>query len=133
GASGTNTGTITCSYTANTTSGSRTATVRITAAGATGSPKDVTVTQNFGGSDDGGYTQADLDAKYEAGKQYCIDNPKDCGINVQSDGDGCAILESNLDITMPCIDVFGTRLPIGLNKFTNKEDPFGYYWKLNLE
>ncbi len=79
------------------------------------------------------YTQADLDAKYEAGKQYCINNPQACGINVQSDSDGCAILEDNFDITMPCIDVFGTRLPIGLEIFTNSEDPFGYYWKLNLQ
>jgi len=45
GASGTNTGTITGTYTANTGSSSRTGTIRVTAAGATGSPKDVTVTQ----------------------------------------------------------------------------------------
>ncbi len=45
GASGTGTGTITCSFTANTSSSTRTATIRVTASGATGSPKDVTVTQ----------------------------------------------------------------------------------------
>jgi Viral BACON domain/Invasin, domain 3 len=45
GTSGTDTGTITCSFTANTSSSARTATIRVTAAGATGSPKDVTVTQ----------------------------------------------------------------------------------------
>ena len=44
-ASGTNSGTITCTYTANTTTLTRIATIRVTAAGATGSPKDVTVTQ----------------------------------------------------------------------------------------
>ena len=45
GTSGTDTGTITCSYSANTGTSSRTATIRITATGATGSPKSVTVTQ----------------------------------------------------------------------------------------
>ncbi len=30
-------------------------------------------------------SQSELDAKYEAGKQYCIDNPEECGI---STGDG---------------------------------------------
>jgi Concanavalin A-like lectin/glucanases superfamily/Viral BACON domain len=45
GASGTDTGTINCSFTANTGTSSRTATIRVTAAGATGSPVDVTVTQ----------------------------------------------------------------------------------------
>jgi Protein of unknown function (DUF1566)/Putative binding domain, N-terminal/Viral BACON domain len=45
GASGTNSGTITCSFTANTSSSARTATIRVTATGATGSPVDVTVTQ----------------------------------------------------------------------------------------
>lgn len=47
--------------------------------------------------------------------------------------DSCAILENNLDITMPCIDVFGFKLPIALEKFTNIEDPSGYYWKLTLQ
>ncbi|MEA1966798.1 MAG: hypothetical protein U9N77_01045 [Thermodesulfobacteriota bacterium] len=53
-----------------------------------------------------------------------------------SGGDGtddCAILEFNFNITMPCIDVFGTKLPIGLERFTYPDDPFGYYWKLNLQ
>jgi len=45
GSTGTNTGTITCAFTANTGTASRTGTVRVTATGATGSPKDVTVTQ----------------------------------------------------------------------------------------
>jgi len=45
GASGSNTGTITCAFTANTSSTARTGTIRVTATGATGSPKDVTVTQ----------------------------------------------------------------------------------------
>ena len=45
GSSGTNTGTITCGYDANTTTVSRTGTIRVTAAGATGSPKNVTVVQ----------------------------------------------------------------------------------------
>jgi hypothetical protein len=86
---------------------------------------------------DGGFSQADIDAATQQAVQKCKTNPASCGITTdgdcQSDGDGCAILESNLNITMPCIDVFGTRLPIGLDKFTNKEDPFGYYWKLNLQ
>jgi hypothetical protein len=46
GFTGTNTGTITCAFTANTGTASRTGTVRVTATGATGSPKDVTVTQS---------------------------------------------------------------------------------------
>jgi hypothetical protein len=45
GASGSNAGTITCSFNANTGSSARTGVIRVTAAGATGSPKDVTVTQ----------------------------------------------------------------------------------------
>ncbi len=45
GASGTNSGTINCDFTTNTSSSARTATIRVTAIGATGSPVDVTVTQ----------------------------------------------------------------------------------------
>jgi hypothetical protein len=45
GASGTDAGMIDCSFTANTSASSRTATIRVTATGATGSPADVTVTQ----------------------------------------------------------------------------------------
>ncbi len=45
GTSGTDAGTINCSFTANTSTSSRTGTIRVTAPGATGSPKDVTVTQ----------------------------------------------------------------------------------------
>ena len=45
GASGSNSGTITCSYSANTTTSNRIATVRTTASVATVSPVDVTVTQ----------------------------------------------------------------------------------------
>jgi hypothetical protein len=46
GASGSNTGTITCAFTTNTGTSARTGTIRVTATGATGSPKDVTVTQS---------------------------------------------------------------------------------------
>lgn len=45
GASGSNSGTINCSYTANTTASARTATIRVTATGVNGSPKDITVVQ----------------------------------------------------------------------------------------
>jgi hypothetical protein len=45
GASGTNSGTITCSFGTNTDTSPRTSTIRVTAPGATGSPQDVTVTQ----------------------------------------------------------------------------------------
>jgi hypothetical protein len=45
GASGSNSGTINCSYPTNTTISARTGTIRVTATGATGSPVDVTVTQ----------------------------------------------------------------------------------------
>ncbi len=45
GASGTDTGTITCSFTSNTGTSARTATILVTAAGATDSPQDVIVTQ----------------------------------------------------------------------------------------
>ena len=92
------------------------------------------------------------DDGYQAGVQYCKDNPEACGWNDRYDDGfqdgqatfcdsstptdstgGCAVLEENFDITMPCIDVFGTKFPINLEKFTNTTDPFGYYWKLNLE
>ena len=46
GNSGSSTGTITCSYTANTGTTSRTATIRVMATGAGGSPADVTVIQS---------------------------------------------------------------------------------------
>jgi hypothetical protein len=45
GASGNNAGTFACSYDANTSKSARTGTIRVTAVGASGSPKDVTVTQ----------------------------------------------------------------------------------------
>jgi hypothetical protein len=45
GSSGKDAGTITCSFEANTNLSQRTGTIRITAAGASGSPKDVTITQ----------------------------------------------------------------------------------------
>jgi len=45
GASGVNSGAITCSHAANTAQAIRTATIRVTAIGATGSPKEVTITQ----------------------------------------------------------------------------------------
>ncbi len=45
GTNGTNSGTINCSFTANTSTSARTGTIRVTASGATGSPKDVTVIQ----------------------------------------------------------------------------------------
>ncbi|MFA5863503.1 MAG: FG-GAP-like repeat-containing protein [Phycisphaerae bacterium] len=45
GGSGTDNGTITVSFTANTANSPRTGTIRVAAPGATGSPKDVTVTQ----------------------------------------------------------------------------------------
>jgi hypothetical protein len=45
GSSGTNAGTITCEYDANTGTESRTGTIVVTATGAAGSPKEVTVTQ----------------------------------------------------------------------------------------
>jgi hypothetical protein len=50
GASGTNTGTIACAFSANTGTSARTGTIQVTAAGAVGSPKDVTVTQSGGTS-----------------------------------------------------------------------------------
>jgi hypothetical protein len=46
GTSGTNTGTITCAYTANTSGAARSGTIRVTAENAAGSPLDVTVTQS---------------------------------------------------------------------------------------
>jgi hypothetical protein len=48
GAIGNDSGTITCSFTANASSSARTATIRVTSTGATGSPVDVTVTQPTG-------------------------------------------------------------------------------------
>ena len=45
GASGSNSGTVTCGFTANTSTSARTATIRITATGAACSPTDVTVIQ----------------------------------------------------------------------------------------
>lgn len=105
-------------------------------------------------------TPSELQAQYEAGKKYCMDNPGACGISVgegytkqdvddarQSGYDegylagqnnanpsgNCALLYENLDINMPCIDVFGTNIPITLERYIPTEDPSGYYWKLNLE
>jgi len=50
GSSGTDSGTIAAAFTQNTGGSSRVGTIRVTASGATGSPKDVTVTQAASGS-----------------------------------------------------------------------------------
>jgi len=52
GSSGTNSGTITAAFSDNTSVSSRTGTIRVTASGAGGSPKDVTVTQSISGAID---------------------------------------------------------------------------------
>lgn len=62
------------------------------------------------------FTQADLDAAYNSG--YV---------------EGCAKLEANFDITMPCIDIFGTKSPVILEKYNNSDDELGYYWKLKIQ
>lgn len=61
------------------------------------------------------------------------ENANEKGNLHKASSDNCALLQSNFDITMPCIDVLGTRLPVELEKFTYPEDPSGYYWKLNLQ
>jgi len=66
GASGTNSGTIACAIVSNTTLSSRTGTIRITASGATGSPKDVTVTQ-------AGTATATLSPVPDTGQSKCYD------------------------------------------------------------
>ncbi|MBF0572394.1 MAG: hypothetical protein HQK69_01340 [Desulfamplus sp.] len=76
------------------------------------------------------FTQSDIDAAKQEAIQKCKANPASCGIITN---EGCATLENNLDITMPCIDVFGTNVSVGLQRFINTTDPAGYYWKLNLE
>jgi len=94
----------------------------------------------------------------EDGKKICLENPALCGINIPTNGytesdlsaarnegyqaglndchdqqNGCSILDSNnYDIIMPCIDIFGTKVPITLERYINKDDPFWYYWKLKL-
>ena len=104
----------------------------------------------------------DYDVGYSDAKEYCRNNPEACGISTSGgytqsdlvdakqegynegyqagvtncstlDSDSCAILENNLDITMPCIDVFGTKMPIKLEKYVNQDDPFWYYWKVVVE
>ncbi len=71
-------------------------------------------------------------AGHAAGYEEGFANGQDsCNNPVQSDN--CAILEENFDITMPCIDVFGITIPIGLENITCSDDPSGYYWKLNLQ
>ena len=50
GSSGTNSGAITCSYTANTSTATRSGVIRVTATGATNSPTDVTVIQADSGT-----------------------------------------------------------------------------------
>jgi len=61
------------------------------------------------------------------------ENANEKGNFHNASSDNCALLESDFDITMPCIDVLGTRLPIDLEKFNYPDDPSGYYWKLNLQ
>ncbi|SLM28770.1 exported hypothetical protein [Desulfamplus magnetovallimortis] len=89
---------------------------------------------------DEGYSAAIADVKANPSAYDLFDSCDECGTNkpvnpfIPLDStDNCAILESNFDITMPCIDVFETKIPINLQKFTYPDDPFGYYWKLNLE
>ena len=94
--------------------------------------------EECGISSAGGFTQADLDQKYNEGKDdgytegftACQQNLTDS--DTALDGGSCATLSDNLDISLPCIDVFGTKIPIYLEKYTNKEDAFGFYWELIL-
>ncbi|OQY11191.1 MAG: hypothetical protein B6I31_05360 [Desulfobacteraceae bacterium 4572_19] len=44
---------------------------------------------------------------------------------------GCAVLEYDFSISMLCINVLGTKMPIKLDFFYNVNDPYGYYWKYN--
>ena len=67
GASGADTGTITCSYTANTGATSRTGTIRVTATSATGSPKDIAVTQ-------AGIVNTGLSPVPDTGQTTCYDS-----------------------------------------------------------
>ena len=114
------------------------------------------------------FTQANLDVQYEAGKQFCIDNPSECGIDVSSqftqndidkafkngknegyvagqqdcdysddpfipsDLGDCAIIESNLSITLPCAGFGDSQFSFNLLQYQNPDNPFGYYWMLDV-
>ena len=67
GASGVNFGTIVISYTANTSNETRTGIIRVTADGAKGSPKDVTVTQEDSGKPVLSVAPANRDVANDAG------------------------------------------------------------------
>lgn len=43
--------------------------------------------------------------------------------------DASAVFNENHDISIPNLDVFGTMMPIILKKYSNPNDPIGYYWK----
>ena len=42
----------------------------------------------------------------------------------------CATLDAILNVNIPCIDVGGQFYEVGLNRYENPTDFFGYYWSL---
>ena len=98
GSSGTNSGTITAAFSAITSGSSRTGTIRITASGAGGSPKDVTVTQDHPTDSDGDGIFDDGDFSGTVGDNPCTGGEtENCDDNclytynpdqADSDGDG---------------------------------------------
>ena len=82
------------------------------------------------------FTQADVDAAYAAGMEYCQENPAACGISAGG-GTGagqCPDLGSDYDLSIYCVSFMGTQLnfnsPIILERYTNPDDVFGFYWTL---
>ena len=50
-----------------------------------------------------------------------------------SDDGECATLDSSdLTLTIPCAELGGTKYGFTLKYYTNPNDPFGHYWKLDI-
>jgi len=110
GSGGSNTGTISCSFDANSNSSERTGTIRVTASGANGSPKDISVVQAAGApsvftltvsSSNGSVAVSPNKASYNAGEVVTLTATPSKGYKFTGwSGDGCTGSQNSCTLTM---------------------------------
>jgi hypothetical protein len=49
---------------------------------------------------------------------------------ISSGAIGCAIVDTNLNLIISCVDCSGYKFELTLNRYVNPSDPFGIYWEL---
>jgi hypothetical protein len=137
GDSGSNSGTINCSFNANTGTSTRTGTIRVTADGATGSPVDVTVTQAptptpltiTASAGTGGTISPSGEVSVAYGGDQTFTIAHDAGYIVSSfsiDGSPITFPASDVDYTFPNVT---TNHTISVS-FTEGVSPLGYFGKI---